>query len=796
MGFVKRFARRRARRHEGAKALIHALDPRSGGKGRGLLRLAEAGLRIPRTLVVPARLFRAHVDRSGPTPDAIRNTPVPAAWSDAWLAAARSLGAQVAVRSSALEEDGATRSFAGVHASRIGIAADDVVDAILDVWASAWSPEALAYGRAGDMAVLLQPSLTPHAAGVAFTIDPQSGSWREMVVEAVAGQGEALVSGRQAPQWFVLRRGTRLRIVDEGIVPQARRWAVEDGELVAGPHPTPDARLLAPDAVVALGRLCLRAERAIGAPADVEWAWDGRRFTLLQARPITTGGMDPRVRDVLWTRRFLGERLPRPPYPATFSLLQPVLDHFIGYPEVSSRYLGGGPSLQLARGHAYLNVTVFRHLLFKWPGAPAPSFMLELLPEDEAQAFRRRYRVAPDLAVYAAILRTTLRERRWERFAWNPFTNPAVWTAFEQDLPARLDALRAGGSRDRIRAGIRLLTDYLAIHVCSLLFANLAYQLLGRALARWTDDDPAEALARFGASEQGNRTLELNAALGALASTLGADGLAALREGHVSPATDAFLARYGARSEASWEIFGPRWCDDPTALADLVTGGTAPPPARPRTGHLPARHRLVLRGLIAYTRRYVLLRENQRFAFDRITLALRNALVARGADLGIAPDDVRWCTVDELLDGTVDPEAMARRRVAHAAADPRPPVFLRGDQPVECPPSSGARLRGQGISPGTVRGAVRVAHRLADAAALQRGEILVAPALDPGWTPLLARAGGVVLEMGSLLSHGAVVAREYGVPVVANVDGFARLMTGDAVLLDGTRGDVWLLEHL
>lgn len=799
-----------------APVVVLSAGVEAGGKGRGLVTLQEAGLAVPPTVVVPVACFREVVRALGaPSAREVRDAPVPTAWSDAWIAAARALGPRVVVRSSALAEDGRERSFAGVHTTVIGVAPEGVPDAVRRVWASAFEGPATVYGDAGGMAVLLQPLVEPVAAGVVFTINPQTGSWREMVVEAVRGQGEALVSGRQAPQWAIVRRsrhraarGLGLRVLDAHAVPQPVTWTVDTrGDLVSTPTPagSVDGELLGEDALRALCRAALKAERALGEPVDVEWAWDGERFWFLQARPITRAGA-PRSRDVLWTRRFLGERLPSPPTPMTWSILAPTLEHFIGYPDVSAQYLGGAPPLRRLGGHAYLNVTVFRHLLFKWPGAPAPSFMLELLPPDEADAFRRSYRVRPDWAVYVAIFRTTFEERRWERFAWDPFTNPAAWEALAPRMRAtvaELDRPVAGArdALDRVGAHVDLLRDYLAVHVCSLLFANLAYQLLHAALAAWVDGSTEAWMARLAVSEEGNATLALNHDLARLARNLGPEGRGALARDEVPEAARDFLARYGSRAEASWEVFSARWRDRPSLLVPLLD--SAPPPGRsPDAAALAdvlagqsAGRQAVLRALVRYTRRYLLLRENQRFELDALMAGLQRALVALGEAVGLPAEDVPFATLEELRGlalGEVERPPVEARRAEHLAADPDPAVFLRGDEPADQLPD-GRRLQGLGISAGRVRGRVRVLFGVGEAHTLEDGEILVAPAVDPGWTPLLGRAGGLVLELGSLLSHGAVIAREYGVPGVVNLAGVTRtLRTGMEVTVDGSRGTVWI----
>lgn len=814
-----------------------------GGKGLGLARLEASGLPVPRTRVVPADALQRFLEHHGVGPDvperarsAIEGAPMPAGWEDVLVAEARALGPRLAVRSSGSEEDGASRSFAGVHQTRLGVRPEAVPAAVRRVWASAFEPAALGYrGRAGGMAVLLQPQLDPDAAGVVFTVNPQNGSWREAVVEAVAGQGEALVSGRQAPQWWVVRRprelpGRRvwnrlaLRVAEEDLVPQENRWDLgSNGELVRRATPS-DARaapLLTHPDLLALCRLALRAEAVAGGPVDVEWARVDGRFVLLQARPITRVGT-PRPRDVLWTRRFLGERWPVPPTPLSWSLLEPVIAWFIAYPDVQERYLGGGPALRLIRGRPYLNATVFRHLLFKLPGAPAPRFMLELLPPDEVDAWRRRFRVKADWAVYNGIFAATWRERRWERFAFDPFTNHLEWDRFHARFEPELDALSGPvlGALDgvqRVQAQQALVRDYLSVHVCSLLFANLWYQALESALASWAPGSPGRWMEALAVCPPGNRTLETNEALWALGRVASPEDRAALAEGRpVSEgfrvALDGFLARYGHRAEASWEIFSPRWADAPERLAPLwVEPGRGSPVERAsgqETRFEAARdevlasvtgwRRTVLARLIFLTRRYLLLRENQRFAFDRLLASLQHTLVEVGGHLGLQdPTDVRWLTwteVQGLARGDIAelPDLAARRRAHEDACRDDPPIFLRGDEPADAV-ATGGRLEGLGIGPGRARGRVRVLRSVVDGAALQDGEILVAHALDPGWTALLPRCAGLVLELGSVLSHGAVVAREYGVPGVVNVTGATRrLVDGQEVTVDGGRGLVWL----
>ena len=254
-----------------------------GGKGASLDRLAQLGFGIPSTAVVTASAYRTvaadpavarllgRVERGADVPaDAVDAAflaaAVPHALAEVIARTAREVsgGGAVAVRSSATAEDLAVASFAGQYRTSLDVAGDDaVLRAVRLTWASLWHPAPRAYRRSwgiGDagiaMAVLIMRMVPARLAGVVFTVDP-GGAAGSVRVEAVPELGEALVSGARTPDvWLIPRPG---------------------GNGHAG----------APAPVAAAAELALRVEQACGAPQDVEWAWDGQRLWLLQARPIT-----------------------------------------------------------------------------------------------------------------------------------------------------------------------------------------------------------------------------------------------------------------------------------------------------------------------------------------------------------------------------------------------------------------------------------------------------------------------------------------------------------------------------
>lgn len=773
----------------------------AGGKGAALWRLQDRGVPIPPTWVLPAEAFRDWLRSAGLWALAERgeHAALRDALAKAELPALNAVAPRMAVRSSALDEDGKAQSYAGQYESVLGVGPEGLVDAVRRCWASYHGDRAVAYraGKVppGGMAVLVQEMIDARTAGVLFTVNPVTGSWREMAIEAVWGLGEPLVGGLVVPDRYLVRRPrrlpgpvrTRLRGYDlalenETIARQDQELVVKGQGVVNVVTAAPLARKLPREELLELCRVGLGVERALGGPQDVEWAQDrAGRFWVVQARPVTTRQELPRGGNTLWTRRFLGERWPDGATPLGWSILAPILEHFVAYPATSARYLGGDPPFRLVGGHPYVNVTVFRHLAFKLPGSPPPRFLLDFFPPDEERAWVRRPAAPPDFRVYSAIFEETFRERRWRRFRWNPLTNWKAWDAWLAELPARLAELEATPPDRALAVATPLVREYVKIHVTSLLFANMAYEIVGPTLPDAT------------------RAVLLRAPAGTVTARVNAELHAVGRDPSRLP---QFLAAHGHRSAASWEVFARRWAEDPDAVLRLARVAAEGPDPAARLAREAEETRAALatlrdptlRWAVGLTQTYLRLREEQRYHLDRVLFALKRKLVALGARWFDDPTAVRFLTVPEL-DGALGVEELRRTAARRAAApvDPNPPDFLDGDAALTLAVGDAHRLQGLGISPGVVRGRTRVIRSPEEGSRLQPGEILVARATDPGWTPLFARAGGIVLELGGMLSHGAVVAREYHVPGVVNLPGVTtRLADGVEVTVDGRAGTVWV----
>lgn len=370
---------------------------------------------------------------------------------------------------------------------------------------------------------------------------------------------------------------------------------------------------------------------------------------------------------------------------------------------------------------------------------------------------------------------------------------------------------------------------------------------LGAVLRRWLNDDGT--LHRSLISGLGpNLTFDTNAEIWRLGRLVAADPqlkeafaksdaptreeLAAGESGkHFLKEMDEFLAVFGHRAFTR-DISAPRWVESPDAVLEMVAGAArAPESADPVANFKTEVHQRLeteaaVRGLLSrwtsklklrtfnrvlnYAQIYTRYRENQRFALDKILLRIRRVVMEMGARLAQrellgAPDDVVFLThaeVGELRTGALDMNEArelirARREGFERDKEVLPPPYLAGDDPIfaEGALRGESNIQGIAASPGSAEGTARVIRSPRDGTRLRPGDILVTSTTDPGWTPLFLGIGGVVLETGGLLAHGAILARECGIPAVVGIEGATdAIEDGVRVRIDGSKGTVTLLK--
>ena len=783
----------------------------AGGKGANLGELVRAGFPVPPGFVVTTAAYDLVLARSGlggrlpgllaeaPGGAAVRAAllaaPVPDELAGALRAAYRELGGgSVAVRSSATAEDLPEATFAGQQESYLNVAGEGaLLEAVRRCWASLWTERALAYRQrlgldptAARMAVVVQRMVPAEAAGVLFTANPVTGARGEVVVDAAAGLGEAVAGGRVTPDHYVLGK--------------------RSGRLVSWRPGRPGAAgpVLPGRALRRLARLGTAAERRFGAPQDVEWAWAGGQAYILQARPITAlPAPPPRAGPV---RRMvaaaIAELFPVRPYPLDMTTWTGALLDL-------ASTLAGSFGIRSPWDRAFVE---------------EGGVVVRLNPPA----------VRPTLRALPATARLLRQARRYDPVGWRADPLLAEVQARAGALAARdLEALPWPGLIATLREAVsatwpaiaELRLRYLPAAGLALLQLRVLLGLLGRG-------DRTGALL----ADVKSKTIEINQALAGLAAAARADptlaGLLATREpAELLPALEAepaarpflarfraFLDRYGHQAALTPLLASqPTWQDAPeTVLAMLKALAAAPPRAGGRPAGEAARAELLAHPLLRLpplrsavlarlerARLVMQLREDTRFyallplpTARRAIHELGRRLAAAGA-LG-APEDVYHLTLQELeRAGAAWPppgplarelRALAGRRKARRAALAGTPLV---DPRLLAPAGGGggALLRGAPGSPGVAEGPARVIRAAAESGRLRPGEVLVAEAASPAWTPLFQQAAAVVTDTGGVASHAAVVAREYGIPaVMATGDATRRLADGQRVRVDGGRG--------
>lgn len=776
---------------------------RVGGKAYNCARLKQASIPVPDGIVLPTEAMGG---------------PLDAPELQDWLARLPR-DTSLAVRSSATGEDSAGFSFAGIHETKLNVTASAVPDAVRACWASVTSPQAIAYRRAQRLstenpktAVLIQRMIRPVTSGVAFTMNPVSGAKDELLINSVFGFGEALVGGQVEPDEFRLRKSS--------------------GQMLSS-HLANSPPSLSAAQLRELATLLLEIEQHYnGKPQDVEWCHDGAQFWIVQSRPVTTGNVK---RDTEWTRANAREVLPDLPSTMTAAAVLEALNR------AESRFAGKllapeeelGPMVGLFFGRMYFNVDQVRHICRLTGAAPAGILRSlghagEIRPEDEfvqRPSIREFMHVLPDIArigIEHLRVRSRVREQlsRTERLVaqfkaqdLRKPTDQEIWAMNKmwrrqivEDL--QLVLLLAGVSmyeaalrRICKRAGFsyeRLVHTYLAAGEKSV-SAQQAFDLLRLA-----------------------RIARANGGLG------GSDFTKSFEE---------FIRRYGHRGPYESDVSMKRYGEDPSpllfAIRAHISAPDCPDPelimehqeeeAAKAWKEFEARLNLWQRvtllpradWLLRRAKRYYLWRELARSELIRIAAEVRGrhlALASRFAERGWlqAPDDYFFLMQDEVGAAIQNPaegrnlSAIVVRRKAERERWSRieMPLLMRESQlpalmrlfAPRIEATNARVLSGLCVSAGCAEGEVVVMRDPGEFARMKRGAILVAPATDPSWTPLFTLASGVIVEVGGMLSHASTVAREYGLPALANVKHATKILkTGDRVRLNATEGIVELI---
>ena len=750
-----------------------------------------------------------------------------------------------AVRSSATAEDLPTASFAGqqdTYLNVVGLAA--ILRHVTMCWASLFTERAVTYRlrngfdhRKVQMAVVVQRMLFPDAAGILFTADPVTSNRKVVSIEASFGLGEALVAGLVNADVYTVRDG---EVASKAIA--AKRLAVHASpaggtqELAIEPA---NQRLPAlTDAQVRrLARLGRRIEAHFGHPQDIEWCLVGDEFAFVQSRPITTLFPIPAASDqgnhvylsvghqqmmtdamkplglslwLLTTRapmteaggrlfvdvtRALGSPAGRAGLlksmerhdPLMADALRTILDRGDFIPALADAGPGGTPADSAPAGIE-----------------PDPAIVTELIERSQASiaTLKRDIRAKTGSALIDFIL-ADVQELR--RMLFDPRSHQVFMTAMQASwsLNEQLEAW----------LGEKNAVDTLTQSVPDNVTAEMGLALLDVADVIRPHPDVVAFLQHV---QDDNFLDELPALAGG---------------GAARDAIQGYLDKYGMRCVGEIDITRPRWSERPSTLVPMILGNVKnfEPGAGERRFEqgrqqawekeqelltrlraLPggARKAAEAKREIDQIRTFIGYREYPKYDMISRYFVYKQALLSEADRLVRAhvlrdSEDIFYLTFSELHDvvrtSHVDDQLIRQRRDAYRSYQAlTPPRVLTSDgeavtgayRRVDVPPGA---LTGLPVSAGTVEGRARVILEMAEAD-LQAGDILVTAYTDPSWTPAFVAVGGLVTEVGGLMTHGAVIAREYGLPAVVGVEHATRLIRdGQRIRVHGTDGYVEIL---
>ncbi len=831
--------------------------PHVGGKGLNLGKLTRAGFTVPTGFCITTDAYRFSVEHlPEQNADNVKSVELAPELIETVLKAYEELQTDtVAVRSSATAEDLETASFAGQQDTFLNVKTDGLLDALKACWASLWSERAIAYrqtqGIANEglaMAVVVQEMCQADVSGVLFTVSPFDEN--VSIIESNWGLGESVVSGDITPDSFQISRTTG-EVLDKTVA--SKREMITESGVSEVSSSQQNIASLTDEQLKQLGQLGIQVETLYGQPMDIEWALADNKFVLLQARSITThaqkqisvDGIDGEIaklreseiqilntlsdtRGTIWSHHNLAEVLPAP-LPMTWMIMKQFMSGEGGLGK-AYRSLGFYPSkkvdkngiLDLICGRIYVNLNREAELFFD--GYPLVHNFAELKQQPQkamyAQAALDIKHSTPSfwfkLPLY--IVRMTKAEMQLRKFrtGFDQELTTQIFPQFREDVENEQKSSYSKLSDVELVNKFRVwclktLDEFAPKALIATVLAAFSLQRLEIALKKCIDETNATNLAsKLISGISGNLTVETNEKLQQVAND--------------EMTLEDFIKEYGHRAVGEFELAQPRWRENTDYLKQIIASfrhdtvennqETQEQVARQIEQREAAEKELAqitekktglrkqIESELDFTRRYMPFRETAKFYLMLGYEQIRRSLVElddrynlNGGIFYLLPDEL-----NQLIDGKEFGDVISDRKAQRdllLQIEVPDVIFSDSLDSIGSPLSIDATdtYTGAGVSTGVAKGQARVLMKPSDIEPTERNYILVCPSTDPAWTPLFLHAAGLVMERGGLLSHGAVVAREYGVPAVANIPNATQNITDGQILqVDGNQGKVSIIS--
>ena len=721
------------------------------------------------------------------------------------------------VRSSALQEDTLEASYAGQYLSMIcKNSAAEIKMACDACWSSSFSSNVEAYqnvmGQPGSeystgMGLLIQEVVKASSSGVCFTKDPLKDNKDIFIVNAVHGMGEALMAEEVVADHyeFDIKREKAVKKIT-GI--QTNWRSPECPHILSHmPQNLLGKSVLTETQIKEIARMAQRAARLFENHLDIEWAYEGEKLFLLQVRPITQVANKREFE--LWTRDNVADVIPDAVTPLTWSVVKKATNKAfknairdLGFPFEPTEFF------RVFDGRVYFNQTAYQKMLN--PGIKRnPLFFIKVGVKYLLLLFTLKKTVARMTNEFAEGL--------------NSLATYPEKSAISK-LKSRLDKYMA----IHIRVAVLMELGFLVIRKVSRKYIpedqeNKVIDGLATGLNEIESTASGKALLELASLIKDNRKLTeviLSSANQSVPDVLGTWG------GIYSIKWEEFLDHYGHSSLKEFEIYYPRWKEDPSFIVttlkqylienkgiDIKTTRTRCSGKRIESEkallrNTPLMYYFPLKFYIKHVRQCSVWRESIKQKLVRIMAEIRRQAMIFAEKCKIeTPENVFFLTTEEIFQFKDDflpaelLEKIGTRKKSWEKWERQKPYkeirIFDDDRQIKIPYLSGvgSRLNGMPLSSGKFTGPARVIMDPTEMDEFNLGDVLVAPSTNPSWTPLFTLAGAIVTDMGNYLSHGAIVARELGIPAVGNVfDATKRIKDGQIIFVDGESGFVKLTQ--
>lgn len=805
-----------------------------GNKAESLKKLSSFGYKVPAFSVISGDMYKHNRQKSNRADSVLK-------WIDEHIEIDSSKS--YAVRSSGNKEDSTMASFAGLFSTYLDVRGKKaIVDSVLHCWDAVHSERVHAYceqkkidPNSLEMSVIIQEYIEGDFSGVVFTMSPQDGQEDHVIVELVSGSGEKLVSGQVNPDFFEVQiLETEFKVLKE------RREQNVFSDAVA-------RDLFLRDFLIQIKSI----QAAFRAPQDIEFTVKDGVVYFLQSRPITFfnySGFDS-----VWTTADFRDG------GVSSAVVSPIMWSLYGNVFKSSlegyfRYLGllgSFPKEQLSwykvlYGKPYWNVELVKRVQLQLPGFREDTFDQDLsIPKvyegrgrESGWGLGKIIKAIPVLlkinsgfARHEVVARTWIDtfaqiEMKWQNIQWASL-DEGLFLQLSKELYSQHFQLECDYFTTIYNASNAKMFFLETLTSLQKKVAGIHYTELIKSMDSLSVLSPLTSLQDIAAQIQNDSALQKQVFDILETSTLTTEQkhltLLGLNE-VVGLKIKQFFETYYHHSTKELDLRVPRWAEDKaffySTLKSTLMNSIRPVASNYENPSLAKMERFFKANAIArlttrsafYSRlerlkKFLWLREEVRDRSTRMYYFIRQWLLFLNSKYKVE-DMFFYLTIEDVFAYIENPNS---RKQIQAKAD-RTKSYAQGFEQFKNPnevglnaslpkksslTSADAALTGLACSPGQVRGRVRVLKSIHDSESLLKGEIMVVPYTDPGWTPLFGLSAGVITETGGLLSHAALIAREYSIPAVLNVpDATEKLETGMQIELDGSSGRILILKDV